>query len=142
MLRDRTLAVARAFAGDDVVEGGEPAGRAFVLTADVPRIGLAHLRVAALDLDEGGDVSIGATFDGGAYLVAMRDARPDLAGFATAGFAAALERAAAARLEVGMLRMERRLHAPADVAAMLADPLLPADVRAVLERPGSDAGVP
>ena len=35
-------------------------------------------------------------------------------------------------LEVGLLRHERALRGPGDVAACLADPLTPADVRAAL----------
>jgi hypothetical protein len=43
----------------------------------------------------------------------------------TVGFAAAQR----AGLEIGILRVERALHRPADVRAALADPLLPIDVR-------------
>ena len=36
--------------------------------------------------------------------------------------------------EVGMLRHERLLVTPGDAAALLADPLAPADLRAALQR--------
>jgi glycosyltransferase A (GT-A) superfamily protein (DUF2064 family) len=139
VLLERTLAVAREF-GSVPVEGGEPAGRAIVVSADVPRFSAAHLAVAELDLDEGSDVSFGATFDGGAYLVAMRDARPELLDLGAGGFPRVLAGAAEAGLEVGMLRMERRLLRPEDALAMLADPLLPSDVRDVLTREKTSSG--
>lgn len=134
VLMRRTLAVAREFTSD-VVEGGRPSGRAIVVSADVPRFSLAHLRVAKLDLDAGGDVSFGATFDGGAYLIAMREARVEFVEMGAEGLPLVLARAAEAGLEVGMLRMERRLLGPADAAALLADPLLAPEVRNVLSGP-------
>jgi hypothetical protein len=39
-----------------------------------------------------------------------------------------------AELEVGVLRVERALHRPADVRAALADPLLPESLGKVLRR--------
>jgi hypothetical protein len=41
-------------------------------------------------------------------------------------------------IEVGLIRMERRLREPADAAAMLADPLLPEVIRRALTGPQSD----
>jgi hypothetical protein len=46
----------------------------------------------------------------------------------TVGVAAARD----AGLEIGILRVERALHRPADVRAALADPLLPSDIRQLL----------
>ncbi len=43
-----------------------------------------------------------------------------------------LERAREAGASVGMLRHERMLETPGDVAALLADPLLDAELRAAL----------
>lgn len=135
------VAVAHEFAGDAVVVGELPAEgtpRAFVLSADVPRLSVAHLACAAIDLDDGADASFGSTLDGGAYLLAMREARADLMrhgpGGETgpAGMAHAFAVAHQAGVEIGLIRMERRLRDPADAHAMLADPLLPADIRAIL----------
>jgi hypothetical protein len=142
VLRERTLAIARAHAGSKVVLTGDPVGAlgdlegpVIVVATDVPRLTGVHLRVAQLDLDAGADVSFGPTFDEGYYLIAMREPRPDLLSLPAADGGAlggALAAAAAAALEVGLLRMERRLGDAADAAALLADPLLDADVRAAL----------
>lgn len=136
----RAVAAARAFAGDAVEVGGDPlraTGRLFVVSSGVPRLSAAHFAAAVLDLDGGADVSFGSALDGGAYLVAMRSPRPSLLERVLAepdpsGLARALAAAGEAGLEVGLLRMERRLRDPADAAAMLADPLLPAEVRDLL----------
>ena len=122
----------------------EGAPDAFVISADVPRLSVAHLACAALDLDDGADASFGSTLDGGAYLLAMRHARADLLAHGPggtpgpAGMAHAFAVASQAGVEIGLIRMERRLRDPADAAAMLADPLLPADVRRALMGPHED----
>ena len=147
VLCELAVAVAREFAGDAVVVGSLPevgAQRAFVLSADVPRLTVAHLASAALDLYDGADASFGSTLDGGSYLLAMREARADLLVHGPggtpgpAGMAHAFAIAREARIEVGLIRMERRLHEPADVNALLVDPLLPEVVRRVLTRPEGD----
>jgi hypothetical protein len=144
----RAVAVAREFAGDAVVVDelpGEGTPRAFVISADVPRLTVAHLACAAIDLDDGAGASFGSTLDGASYLLAMREARGDLMrhgpGGETgpAGMAHAFAVAQQAGVEIGLIRMERRLRDPTDARAMLADPLLPADVRSVLMRPNEDA---
>lgn len=118
--------------------------RAFVVSADVPRLSVGHLASAALDLDDGADASFGSTLDGGAYLLAMREARDDLLVHGPggtpgpAGMAHAFAIAQQTGIEVGLIRMERRLREPADAAAMLADPLLPEVIRSVLTGPEDD----
>ena len=147
VLRARTLAVAREFAGDEVSEGdpATAAGALLVVSCDVPRLTVAHLAVAAADLEAGTDVSFGSTLDGGSYLLALREPRAELLARPPggepdpAGFAHAMGAAQKAGLEIGLLRMERRLRRPADAAAMLADPLLPGDVKEVLTGPRLDA---
>jgi glycosyltransferase A (GT-A) superfamily protein (DUF2064 family) len=143
----RAVAVAREFAGDSVTVDelpAEGAPRAFVVSADVPRLSVAHLACAALDLDDGADASYGSTLDGAAYLLAMRETRADLlahgpgGGPGPAGLAQAFAVASQAGVEIGLIRMERRLRTPSDAAAMLADPLLPHDVRQALEGPHED----
>jgi uncharacterized protein len=131
-------------------EGGEPAavlaaavarvGRGPLLIAgtDCPRLGAAHAAAALDDLAAGCDVAIGATLEGGWYLAGLREPRPELLAVASdawqrhGGIGLVLERAREHGADVGMLRHERLLVTPADAAAMLADPLLPADLRAAL----------
>ena len=131
-------------------EGGEPAavlaaaiariGRGPLLIAgtDCPRLGAGHAAAALGDRAAGSDVVIGATLEGGWYLAGLREPRPELLTVAPdawqreGGIGLVLRRAAELGAEVGMLRHERLLVTPADAAAMLADPLLPADLRAAL----------
>jgi glycosyltransferase A (GT-A) superfamily protein (DUF2064 family) len=131
-------------------EGGEPAealaaaiariGRGPLLIAgtDCPRLSAAHAAAALADLAAGCDVVVGATLEGGWYLAGLREPRPELLTVAPAGwgeeggFELVLRRAAGLGAEVGMLRHERLLVTPPDAAALLADPLLPADLRAAL----------
>jgi uncharacterized protein len=124
-------------------EDGGPAaaiarvGRAPLLVAgaECPRLGPAHARAALDDLAAGCDLVFGATLDGGWYLAALREPRPELLAVASerfGGLGPVLRRARELDAEVGMLRHERVLATPADAAAMLADPLLPAELRAAL----------
>ncbi len=146
----RAVAVGEAFAGAGAVVVGElpaeGAERAFVISADVPRLSVAHLACAAVDLDHGAHASFGSTLDGGSYLLAMAEARGDLLRHGPggepgpAGMAHAFAVAQQAGIEIGLIRMERRLRDPADAHAMLADPLLPVDVRAQLVGQDRDAG--
>lgn len=105
-------------------------GPVLVATTDMPRLGREHAAAALLDLDEGTDLVIGPAHDGGWYLLGVREPRPE----AIAGpmVAECLRAAHELGLEVGLLRMERDLATPQDAAALLADPLLPGEVRAAL----------
>ena len=131
-------------------QGGDPAavlasavarvdrGPLLVAGTDCTRLGAGHAAAALEDLAEGCDVAIGATLEGGWYLAGLREPRPELLAVAPAGwqraggFSVVLRRAAELGAEVGMLRHERALVTPADAAALLADPLLPAELRAAL----------
>lgn len=103
-----------------------------------PRLGEAHGRAALDDLAAGCDVAIGATLEGGWYLAGLREPRPELLTVAPEGWqreggiALVLERTSELGAEAGMLRHERLLVTPADAAALLADPLLPDELRAAL----------
>lgn len=134
--------VARSFT-DAVVVGapGAEAGAVIVVDAEIPRLSTAHLAAAAIDLDAGADVSFGTTWDGGAYMVAMRQAGGKLVEVAASGLAGALAAAHAEGLDVGLLRMERRLRSAADADALLADPLLPPDIRVALTGQTGDVGM-
>jgi len=102
------------------------------------RLGPAHAAAALSDLAAGCDVVFGATLEGGWYLAGLREPRADLltvapdAGQRSAGLGPVLQRARELHAEVGMLRHERVLDAPGDVAALLADPLLAPELRAAL----------
>jgi hypothetical protein len=113
-------------------------GPLLIVWPDVPRLHRAHAVAALDDLERGCDVVLGPAVQGGLYLIAIARPLPGLFALPetvwrspdvmTVGLAAARE----AGLELGLLRVERALHRPADVRAALADPLLPADFRGVL----------
>lgn len=136
----------RAFAQ----EGAQPAealaaaiariGRGPLLVAgtDCPRLGAGHGSAALDDLAAGCDITIGASLEGGWYLAGLREPRPELLAVAPeawqrrGGIGLVLQRAGELGAEVGMLRHERLLATPADAAALLADPLLPGELRQAL----------
>jgi len=113
-------------------------GPLLIAGADCPRLRPDHADAALGDLAAGADVVFGATLEGGWYLAGLREPRPELLTVAPeawqreGGIALVLRRAAELGAEVGMLRHERLLVTPADAAALLADPLLPRDLRAAL----------
>jgi hypothetical protein len=115
-------------------------GRGPLLVAGTacPRLGTAHAAAALSDLAAGCDVVFGATLEGDWYLAGLREPRPELLAVApdarqrSAGLGPVLRRARELGAEVGVLRYERVLATPGDVAALLADPLLPAEIRAAL----------
>ena len=113
-------------------------GPLLIAGTDCARLGAAHATAALDDLAAGCDVVIGATLGGGWYLAGLREPRPELLTVAPeawrreGGFALVLKRAAELGAEVGMLRHERLLVTPADAEALLADPLLPDELRAAL----------
>jgi uncharacterized protein len=110
-------------------------GPLLIARADCPRLVPAHAAAALADLDAGCDVVVGATLVGGWYLAGLREPRPELLTVAaqrSGGLGPVLQRARKLGAEVGMLRHERLLATPDDAAAALADPLLPAELRAAL----------
>ena len=115
-----------------------------VVRPDFPRLGDYHANAALADLRDGCDVVLGVAVGGGLYLLGMRKPQPRL--FALAGGdddgettrRNARQVTEGLELEVGMLHYERALVGPADVLALLADPLAPEDVAAVLA-PGGGA---
>lgn len=113
-------------------------GPLLIVWPDLPRLRAVHAEAALDDLRSGCDVVLGPAIDGGMYLIGI--SRPSSALFAlpeqtwrspdvmTIGVAAARD----AGLEIGIMRVERALHRPADVRAALADPLLPSDIRQLI----------
>jgi glycosyltransferase A (GT-A) superfamily protein (DUF2064 family) len=98
-----------------------------------------HAAGAIDDLAAGCDISIGPEFDRGFYLIAL--ARPAAAVLGLPertwrgadAMATVLGAAHAAGIEAGLLRAERGLRTVGDVRAALADPLLDAELRALLD---------
>ena len=109
-----------------------------VVRPDFPRLGDYHAHAALEDLRDGCDVVLGVAVGGGLYLLGMAEPQPRL--FALAGGDEdgettrrnAREVTEGLELEVGMLHYERALVGPADVLALLADPLAPEDVTQAL----------
>jgi uncharacterized protein len=134
--------VAAFAAGDDdpaavIAAAGERIGAGPLLLAgtDCPGLGPEHAAAALADLAAGCAVVFGATLEGGWYLAGLREPRAELLTVAAdvgRGVGPVLRRAGELGVEVGMLRHERVLASPGDVAALLADPLLPADLRAAI----------
>lgn len=142
-LRERAMAWTRAAAPGDTFEVTGAAallealadhrGPVLLVAPDVPALGPEHLAAARSDLADGVLVSVAPTNDSHLFLVALLRADPELLDAACTGFEAlgTLVRDAGAAL--GLVRSERRLTTVADARALLADPLAPADVVALLE---------
>ncbi|MDQ6834873.1 MAG: DUF2064 domain-containing protein [Actinomycetota bacterium] len=113
-------------------------GPLLILWSDMPRWRPAHLEAALSDLADGCELTVGPVFDGGLYLLGLARPLPALFERPSEDWRSpdtmAMTLAAAVRegLEVGLLRAERALRSPADVAAALADPLLDSELRGVL----------
>jgi glycosyltransferase A (GT-A) superfamily protein (DUF2064 family) len=118
--------------------GAPPDGAVLLVRAEVPRLGAAHAADVLDDLEAGCDLSFGSTLDGDWYLAGLAAPRPELlaavpgAELRAGGVGVALQRARELGAEIGLIRHERALRGAADIAAHLADPLTPPDVRAAL----------
>jgi hypothetical protein len=142
-LRERARAWARrAGDGAEPLELAAPAelapaldghdGPVVLVAPDVPALGEPHLRAARDDLAAGVLLSTAATGDGTPFLVVLSQPEPDLLALVGAPFNALLATAVEHGRELGMIRAERRLASLADARALQADPLTPADLRALL----------
>jgi glycosyltransferase A (GT-A) superfamily protein (DUF2064 family) len=116
-------------------------GPLLVAGTGVPRLSAPHAAAALADLTEGCDATFGPALDGGFYLAGLAGSYaavftlPDDAWESSDLLTGVLTRAREHGLELGLLRYERELRGPLDVQALLADPLAPADVLAVLSEP-------
>jgi glycosyltransferase A (GT-A) superfamily protein (DUF2064 family) len=113
-------------------------GPLLVAGTGVPRLSAPHAAAALADLAEGCDATFGPALDGGFYLAGLAGSYaavftlPADAWESSDLLTGVLTRARDNGLELGLLRYERELRGPLDVRALLADPLAPADVIAVL----------
>ena len=119
----------------------EHGGPAVLIGVDTPQIAPEVGRQAIEDLRSGVDVTFGPAADGGYYLVGMREPHPEVFDLPTEKwggpevFELSLAAAHEAGLSLAMLRAERDLDDEEDARAMLADPLTPPEIAALL-RPG------
>jgi glycosyltransferase A (GT-A) superfamily protein (DUF2064 family) len=114
-------------------------GPVIVVGTAQPGLSDGHARAAADDLRAGVDVTLGPATGGGYYLLGARrfdaalfDIDPEEWGGARV-MELTLRSLHGAGLSMGWLRSERELVAPADVAALLADPCAPDDIREALQ---------
>lgn len=116
----------------------QPDCRVLILWPRLARWRDDHLAAAIGDLDAGCVVSVAPLFDGGLYLLALAAMLPEIFALDDSAFVGPramgelLGAAGQAGRQVGLLRPERALRSPGDVAAALADPLLDGELRALL----------
>jgi glycosyltransferase A (GT-A) superfamily protein (DUF2064 family) len=113
-------------------------GPVLVVWPELARWRSEHATAALDDLADDCEISVGPMFDGGFYLVAFARPVPALVDLPDAAWQGrdpiglAADAAQRAGLGVGLLRTERGLRTPADVSALLADPLVDDDLRRLL----------
>jgi glycosyltransferase A (GT-A) superfamily protein (DUF2064 family) len=123
-------AVAGLFAGGD--------GPVLVVWPELASWRSDHATGALDDLANDCEISVGPMFDGGFYLVAFGRPVPALLGLPDDAWQTrdpiglAADAAQRSGLGIGLLRTERGLHTPADVSALLADPLVDDGLRGLL----------
>jgi glycosyltransferase A (GT-A) superfamily protein (DUF2064 family) len=128
--RGAGAAVSACFAAGD--------GPVLLVWPELVRWRAEHAEGALDDLADGCELSLGPMFDGGFYLVAFARpvqallALPDDAWQTPDPLGLAAEAAQESGFAIGLLRTERGLRHPADVSALLADPLLDDELRALL----------
>lgn len=138
-----TFAVEGAHAGERraaaLAEAIRRTGLPTVLVTEAPpALGPHHAWSVRDDLADGIDVVFGPAYDGDYYLLAAREPHAAVFGLDPALWGGpevlqlSREAATAAGLSIGWLRTERGLSTPGDAAALLADPVTPADVRTAL----------
>lgn len=114
-------------------------GPLLIVWPDLPQLRLDHATAAIDDLEAGYEVVLGPVMDGGFYLIGMPRPLPRLFALPEQTWrspdvmALAVAAARDSGSQLGLLRVERALHRPADVRAALADPLLPESVGRVLK---------
>lgn len=121
-------------------------GPLVIIGTDCPVLCPPHVWAAIRQLADGCDVSYGPAYDGGYYLVALAAPAPQLFDLPPSAWGGpdvleqSLAAATAAGLTVGVLEPEHDLDTPADAAAAVADPRLPADIARLLAPAASGEG--
>jgi hypothetical protein len=132
----RTASPGLAFEADADPTGplGGHDGPVLLVAPDVPRLDDELAAAALADLAAGCALSFAPATDSNPYLLAFPAPRPELLALITAPdrrrdviFAEATKLG-----EVGLLRSERRVVTPADARALALDPLVPAELRALV----------
>jgi rSAM/selenodomain-associated transferase 1 len=109
-------------------------GPLLTVGTDLATLHHGHAAAALGDLADGIDVTFGPAFDGGYYLVGLREPHPEVFALPSGEWGGprvlelSLRAAAEAGLSLGMLRGERDLDTPADARAALADPRFPDEI--------------
>ncbi len=120
--------------------GADGPGPILVVWPDLPQLKLAHGEAAIHDLAGGADVVLGPVFDGGFYLIGMARQIPEVFNVpeealrSPGGFNLLLQLAYKSKLQVGLLQAERALRRPADLRAVMVDPLFDGPVARALGR--------
>ena len=113
-------------------------GPLLTVGTDLATLEPGHAAAALDDLADGIDVTFGPAFDGGYYLIGLREPHPEVFALPSEAWGGprvlelSLRAAAEAGLSLGMLRGERDLDTPEDARAALADPRFPDDIAAAL----------
>ena len=113
-------------------------GPLLTIGTDLATLEPRHAAAALDDLADGIEVTFGPAFDGGYYLIGLREPHPEVFALPTEEWGGprvlqlSLQAAAEAGLSLGMLRGERDLDTPADARAALADPRFPDDIAEML----------
>jgi hypothetical protein len=113
-------------------------GPVLVLWPELAHWRADHAAGALDDLSDGCQLSVGPMFDGGFYLVAFALPVPGLLELPDDAWQTpdpiglAADAARRSGQAIGLLRTERGLRTPADVKALLADPLLDHELRRLL----------
>jgi uncharacterized protein len=113
-------------------------GPLITVGTDLATLEPRHAAAALDDLADRIDVTFGPAFDGGYYLIGLRESHPEVFALPSEAWGGprvlrlSLEAAAKAGLSLGMLRGERDLDTPADARAALADPRFPDDIAVAL----------
>ena len=113
-------------------------GPLLTVGTDLATLEPRHAAAALEDLADGIEITFGPAFDGGYYLIGMREPHPEVFALPSEEWGGprvlqlSLRAAAEAGLSLGMLRGERDLDTPADARAALADPRFPDDIAEAL----------
>ena len=107
-------------------------GPVLLAAPDVPALSAFHTRAAVDDMAAGVTLSSAPALDGRPYLIAIGSADPALIDLVREPFEAVVAAVVEQDGELGLIRPERRLATLADAHALLADPMTPPEIAAIL----------